>query len=89
MKIYVADLSAPIGANVFKFNVHLHLGLYCVNENNYAKAHFAFFFNFSFCHSYITLMDFFVRVFSATNWFRIMTLCVHFQVGKVYCVNEN
>ena len=28
-----------------------------------AKAHIAFFFNFSFCHSYITHMDFFVRVF--------------------------
>ena len=27
--------------------------MYCVNENKDAKAHFAFFFNFSFCHSYI------------------------------------
>ena len=31
--------------------------MYCVNENKVAKAHFAFFFNFSFCHSYITHMD--------------------------------
>ena len=25
--------------------------MYCVNENKDAKAHLAFFFNFSFCHS--------------------------------------
>ena len=41
--------------------------MYCVNENKDAKAHFGFFFNFSFCHSYITHMDVFVRVFSATT----------------------
>ena len=56
MKISVADLSAPIGASVFKLSVHLQVGsVYCVNENNNAKAHFALFFNFSFFHSYITL----------------------------------
>ena len=33
--------------------------MYCVNENKDAKAHFGFFFNFSFCHSYITHMDVF------------------------------
>ena len=27
--------------------------MYCVNENKDAKAHLAFFFNFSVCHSYI------------------------------------
>ena len=64
MKIYVVDFSVPIGASVFKFCVHLQIGyVYCVNENKYAKAHFAFFFNFSFCHSYITYMDIF-RQFS-------------------------
>ena len=68
MKISVLDLSAPIGARVFKFSVHLQEGkVYCVNENKDAKAHFALFFNFSFCHSYITHMDVFVRVFSATT----------------------
>ena len=55
MKISVTDFSAPIRASVFKFSVHLQVGLvYCVNENKDAKAHFVFFFNFSFCHSYIT-----------------------------------
>ena len=63
--------------------------MYCVNENKDAKAHFGFFFNFSFCHSYITHMDVFVRVFSATTLLRIMKLFVYFQVGEVYCVNEN
>ena len=64
MKISVRDFSAPIRANVFKFSVHLQVGLvYCVNENKDAKAHFAFFFNFSFCHSYITHMDIFCQSF--------------------------
>ena len=64
MKISVADLSAPIGASVFKLSVHLQVGyLYCVNENENAKAHFGFFFNFSFCHSYITHMDVFCQSF--------------------------
>ena len=64
MEISVADLSAPIGASVFEFSVHLQVGkVYCLNENNYAKAHFAFFFNFSFCHSYITHMDVFCQSF--------------------------
>ena len=44
MKISVADLSAPIGASVFKFSVHLQVGLvYYVNENKDAKAHLASF----------------------------------------------
>ena len=30
--------------------------MYCVNETKDAKAHFAFFFIFSFCYSYITHM---------------------------------
>ena len=63
MKISVADLSAPIGASVFKLSVHLQVGsVYCVNENKDAKAHFAFL-NFSFCHSYITHMDVFCQSF--------------------------
>ena len=63
MKISVTDFSAPIGASVFKFCVHLQVGkVYCVNENQDAYSHFAFFFqilNFSFCHSYIIHMDIF------------------------------
>ena len=63
--------------------------MYWVNENKDAKAHFAFFFIFSFYHSFITHMGHFSSVFSATTLFRIMKLCVHLQVGKVYCVDEN
>ena len=64
MEVSVADLSAPSGASVFKFSFHLQVGKeYCVNENKDAKAHFAFFFNFSFCHSYITHMDVFCQSF--------------------------
>ena len=47
MKISFTDFSVPVGASVFKFCVHLQVGIvYCVNENKDAKAHFAFFFNF-------------------------------------------
>ena len=62
MKISVADFLVPIGASVFKFCVHLQVGyVYYVNENKDVKAHFAFLFNFSFFHSYITHMDIFCQ----------------------------
>ena len=38
--------------------------MYSDDENKDAKAHFAFFFIFFFCHSYITHMDFFSSEFS-------------------------
>ena len=63
MEISVTDFSAPIGASVFKFCVHLQVGkLYCVNDNKDADPNFAFFFQFfifSFCRSYIIHMDIF------------------------------
>ena len=50
-----------------KFSVHFQVGkVYCVNENEGAYPHFAFFFqifNFSFCHSYMTHMDIFHQSF--------------------------
>ena len=62
MKISVADFLVPIGASVFKFCAHLQVGLvFYVNENKDAKAHFFFFFNLSFFHSYITHMDIFCQ----------------------------
>ena len=64
MKISVADFSVPIGASVFTFCVHLQVDkVYCVNEKKDAKAHFAFFLIFFFCHSYITHMDAFRQCF--------------------------
>ena len=58
MEISVTDFSAPIGASVLKFCVHLRVGkAYCVNGNVDANPHFAFFSNFSFfllSHSYNT-----------------------------------
>ena len=48
MKIFVTDFSSPVGAIVFKFCGHLHVGkVYCVNENEDANPHFAFVFKFS------------------------------------------
>ena len=72
MEISVTDFSAPIGAGVLKFCVHLQVGeVYCVNGNKDANPHFAFFFQFfifSFFHSYIIHMDnFSVKDFSATT----------------------
>ena len=72
MKISVTDFSAPIGASVFKFCVHLQVGkVYCVIENKDANPYFALFqiFNFPFCHSYlIYIWTFFsVKDFSATT----------------------
>ena len=71
MEISVIDFSAPIGASVFKFCVHLQVGkVYCVNENKDATPYFAFFqfFIFSFCRSYIIHMDICsVKDFSATT----------------------
>ena len=68
MEISVADLSAPIGASVFIFCVHLQEGkVYCVKGNQDAYPHFAFFLIFSFFHSYIIHIDIFsVKDFSAT-----------------------
>ena len=45
MEISVTDISAPIGASVFKFCVHHQVGkAYCVNGNEDAYPHFAYFF---------------------------------------------
>ena len=77
MEISVTDFSAPIGAIVFKFCVHLQEGkVYCVNGNLDANPHFAFFFQiliFSFFHSYIIHIDIVsVKDFSATTEVRIL-----------------
>ena len=77
MEISVTDFSAPIGASVFKFCVHLQDGkVYCVNRNEDANHHFAFFFQIfiiSFFLSYIIHMDIFsIKDLSATTWVRIM-----------------
>ena len=45
MEISVTDFSAPIEASVLKFCVYLQEGkVYCVNGNEDAYLHFAFFF---------------------------------------------
>ena len=46
-EIFVTDFSAPIRASVLKFCVHLQEGkMYCVNGNEDANPHYAFFFQF-------------------------------------------
>ena len=42
---FLSDFSVPIGASVLKFCVHLQVGkVYCVDGNQDANPHFAFFF---------------------------------------------
>ena len=72
MEISVTDFSAPIGASVLKFCVHLMVGkVYCVNQHYDANPQFDFFFQFlifSFCHSYIIHIDIFsVKDFLAST----------------------
>ena len=65
--------------------------MYCVNEIKMLifKLILPYFSIFPSVSPILHIWVFFVRVFSATAWFRIMKFCVHFEVGKVYCVNEN
>ena len=93
MEISVTDFSAPIGASVFKFCVHLQVGkVYCENENKDANPYFAFFFQFfifSFCRSYIIHMDIcFVKDFSATTPLMILKFGTKLDSDKVYCVTK-
>ena len=71
MEISVTDFSAAIGANVFKFCVHLPVGkVYCVYEIKMLIPIMPSFsiFHFFFCHSYIIYMDIFsVKDFSVTS----------------------
>ena len=57
-----------------------------------AKAHFAFFFQFFLlpllCNTYGRFSSEFSQQLLDLE-FRIMKFCLHFQVGKVYCVNGN
>ena len=53
MEISVTDFSAPTGASVFKFCVHLKVGkVYCEMEIKMLILILPSFFNFSFFHSY-------------------------------------
>ena len=71
MEISVTDFSAPIGASVFKFCIHLQVSkVYCINENKDSNSFLPSFFNFSFFPSValIYIWTFFsVKDFSATT----------------------
>ena len=60
--------------------------MYFVKENKDAKPHFAFFFNFSFCHSYITHMDVFRQNFLSNYLIEdYETLCTLSDKQSVLC----
>ena len=91
MKLSVTDFSAPIGASVFKFCVHLQVGkVYSVNENKDANPYFAFFLIFSFGRSYIIHMDISsVKDFSATTRLMILKFGTKLDSDELYCVTKN
>ena len=88
MEISVTYFSASIRPNVFKFCVHLQVGkVYCVNENKDVNLYFAFFFNFSYCRSYIIHVDIFsVKDFSGTTLLMILKFCSKLHSDELYCV---
>ena len=93
MKISVTDFSAPFGASVFKFCVHLKVGkVYCVNENRDAKP--LFFLLFSIFHFFLLSllyngMDIFsVKDFSAFTRLMILKFGTELDSDELYCVTK-
>ena len=70
MKISVADISAPIGASVFKFCVHLQEATYCLSV--------PLFIHFSFSPMKISVAD-----ISAPIGASVFKFCVHLKEGKL------
>ena len=71
---------------ILKFGTKLDSDeLYCVTKtNSHILLISPFFAKFSFSPMEISVTD-----FSAPIGTSVFKFCVHFQVGKVYCVNEN
>ena len=93
MEISLTDFSAPFGASVFRFCVHLQKGkLYCVNEKKDAYSYFSSFFNFS-CFPSVALTYiwtfFSVKDFSATTLLRILKFGTKLYSDELYCVTKN
>ena len=81
----VKDFSATTWVTILKYGTKLDSDeLYCVLKE---QPHIA-------CQSlylliFLSLQWKFLSDFSAPIWASVFKLCVHLQVGKEYCVNEN
>ena len=83
MEISVTDFSAPIGASVFKFCVHLQEQI----NGNLLILILPSFFIFSFFPSFTLIL---LSISQQLLQMAKSVLCnVHLQEGKVYCVNGN
>ena len=90
MEISVIDFSAPIKASVLKFCVHPQVGkVYCVNGNEDANPHFAFFLHFFYLFLLSFLYNIFsVNDFSAITWVRILKFGTKLDSDELYCVTK-
>ena len=86
LNISVTDFSAPIGASVFKFCLHLQDGkVYCVNGKTATYClSVPLFVHFSFS----PMENFFVKDSSATTWVRILKFGTKLDSDELYCVRK-
>ena len=81
----VKDFSATTGLRALKFSTKLNSDeLYCVTKRTATYCLLVPLFVHFFSPMEISLAD-----FSAPIGTSVFKYCVHLQVGKVYCVNEN
>ena len=84
MEISVTDFSAPIGASVLKFCIHLQVGkVYCVNLILPPFSIFHF-----FLLSALLYKNFSVKDFSATTWVRILKFGTKLDRDELYCLKK-
>ena len=81
----VKDFSATTRVRILKFGTKLDSDeLYCVTKTATYCSSVPLFVHFSFSPMKISVTD-----SSAPFGASVFKFCVHLQVGKVYCVNEN
>ena len=79
------DFSATTRRRILKFGTKLDSDeLYCVAKTVAYCLSVPLFDHFSFSPTEISITDFLAPIGT-----RVFEICVHIQVGKVYCVNEN
>ena len=81
----VKDFSATTCLRILKFGTKLDSDeLYCVTKN---QPHIAY--QSLYLIIFLSLQLNFFHRFLSYYWSQCFQICVHLQVGKVYCVNEH
>ena len=86
MEISVTDFSAPNALMILKFGTKLKLDsdeLYCVTKNSHILLISLFICSLSFSLEILSQIS---QLLLEPVFFKF---CVHLQIGKAYCVNEN